>query len=201
MQEYLGQYQNTLNINRISWLALIPSIASIVFFNSAALAEADGWDNNWNFKRGGDKSVVLLQADLIKKGESDYYDNVGKITYTNYDYSNTTNTITDNSISNDSRTGAFNDVYSVGAINASTNSITIDGSNNDVMIDSNSEARESINSSISITESVLSRLGESESANGEAAPEEGTSDPEEDMNANSTTAFDNAIPTISIQPR
>ena len=199
VQDDADKNQNTFNINYLSRLIAIPVVASVIFFNRAALADADGWDNNWNFKRSGGKSVVLLQADLIKKAESDYYDNVGKITYTNYDYSNTTNNNTDNSISNDNRTGAFNDVYSVGAINASTNTITIDGSDNDVMIDSNSEARESINSSISITERVLSGLDNSESTNDEAAAEEGTSDTQQDMDTSATSVIDNIFPAILIE--
>lgn len=44
---------------------------------SLAHAE-DNWSSHYTIPNSTQKNVQLLQADLIKKGESDYYDNLGK---------------------------------------------------------------------------------------------------------------------------
>lgn len=49
------------------------SLASI----SLAHAE-DNWSSHYTIPNSTQKNVLLLQADLIKKGETDYYDNLGK---------------------------------------------------------------------------------------------------------------------------
>ncbi len=97
------------------------------------------WNGNWNLGTISRKTLSLQQADLIKKGEGNYYDGLGKTIIT------TTNNI-------DNRQGNFTTVEGdntgtltthsgseigqntnvIGAVNTSHNTITVDGSNNTV---------------------------------------------------------------------
>jgi hypothetical protein len=60
-------------------LASVSLILFSVFFLRTNSANAeDNWSSNYTLPSASQAGVQLLQADLIKKGESDYYDNLGQ---------------------------------------------------------------------------------------------------------------------------
>lgn len=65
-----------LSLKTLSSLSLILSTGFFLLTNSAN-AE-DNWSSNYTLPSSSQVGMQLLQADLIKKGESDYYDNLGQ---------------------------------------------------------------------------------------------------------------------------
>jgi hypothetical protein len=100
---------------------------------TAADVTVRDWSSNYSFSTAASKALILQQADLIKKAESDYYDGLGKTvigTVNNYDQQGIFNNVT-------ASTGAMvpiDDKYSVttsvGATNTSTTSVTNSGDGN-----------------------------------------------------------------------
>ena len=116
--------------------ALVLVASTPAMGGGTSLASPD-WNGSWAFRTSSSKQLHLLQADVIEKGEGDYYDNLGKTEY---------------NIHQDQRQGNFGDVTvesggqvdkvyhtgddigqntnTIGAVNTSTNEIRIDGSGN-----------------------------------------------------------------------
>lgn len=59
-------------------IGLLIFTMSIFSFESAVAT--DEWSSSYNFPYSNTKALRLQQADLIKKGESDYYNELGKTT-------------------------------------------------------------------------------------------------------------------------
>jgi len=101
------------------------------------------WGSNWTFPSPGRSTVGLLQSDLIEKQENDYYDGLGKVNMT-----------VNNDVTYDNRQGSFDNITAsgnasvdsathvgdeigqntnvIGAINNSSTSVEVQGSNNSV---------------------------------------------------------------------
>jgi hypothetical protein len=124
--------------------AAVLAVLQSVTFGQAENAGND-WSNSWSSTSSTDRVVKLQQADIIRKGESGYYKNLGK------NITNNTNTVYNQ---NDTRQGTFNDVNNegdgdvsivsrhgddigqntnvIGAVNNSSNTISIDGKGNTI---------------------------------------------------------------------
>jgi len=114
------------------------SAALLISFAYAGAAHAAGASNDWSesyqFPSSSDKSLALIQADLIKRAESDYYDSFGKATYNSNitynlsnDYSEETNvTCGDNTVC-DLSSSTTNTIAT-----QNNNNVTVDGNNNNV---------------------------------------------------------------------
>lgn len=121
---------------------------------TAAEVTSRDWSSNYSFSTAASKALILQQADLIKKAESDYYDGLGKTvigTVNNYDQQGIFNNVT-------ASTGAMvpiDDKYSVttsvGATNTSTTSVTNSGNGN-VDVSSGAESIGSQDGSVRIDE-------------------------------------------------
>ena len=53
-------------------------LSSYSLANTSLAYAEDNWSSHYTIPNSTQKNVLLLQADLIKKGETDYYDNLGK---------------------------------------------------------------------------------------------------------------------------
>ena len=65
--------------------ASIKTLASVslilfsgLFLRTSSASAEDNWSSSYTLPSSSQASVQLLQADLIKKGESEYYDNLGQ---------------------------------------------------------------------------------------------------------------------------
>lgn len=126
--------------------------ASAILFaamqHGLALADSidvgNDWGSNWTFPSPGRSTVGLLQADLIEKQENDYYDGLGKVNMT-----------VNNDVTYDNRQGSFDNITAsgsasvdttthigdeigqntnvIGAINNSSTTVEVQGSNNSVL--------------------------------------------------------------------
>lgn len=114
----------------------------------------DNWSSHYTIPNPTQKNVQLLQADLIKKGESDYYDNLGKTyigqmnTNTYYQEGNFNN-IDSTSNSNIDISSYNSKTSTIGSQNNSTTNITNTGQGV-IDVTNNSESLGSQNGSIDI---------------------------------------------------
>jgi hypothetical protein len=132
------------------------SFSSVLFvmfaYTGAALAAgaSNDWSESYQFPSSSDKSLVLIQADLIKRAESDYYDSFGKATYNSNitynlsnDYSEETNvSCGDNTICDLSSTSTST------IATQNNNNVTVDGNNNSVSTQLDATNTGSINAGI-----------------------------------------------------
>lgn len=144
---------------------------SILCLSPATLEAAD-WHSSWSAKNGGasDKTQQMLQADLIAKKDAGYYERIGENKNTYY----VTNNSTDNSTNstNDNRSGSFQETYSVGSLNASTSTVTIEGDGNAVNADNTANNDGAVNGSISAMPSAWDDLFQEVSLDaGDVSPE------------------------------
>lgn len=79
----------------------------------STLSPAVDWNGNYGFASNSDRNLRLLQSDLIRKGEGDYYDSIGKAPQ----YNVTTN--------NSSSTEIGQQTTTIGAVNTATNNIDV----------------------------------------------------------------------------
>ena len=103
---------------------------------------SNDWNSSWGFSSTAERSLRLLQADLIEKGEGDYYDQVG--TSYNTIYQNIQNDNSQGQMRVEASDGATIDVHNhtgddigqsnntnvIGAINQSETTIDIEGTDN-----------------------------------------------------------------------
>lgn len=168
-------------------------------FLTATGAWAEGWESagtNWTgsvgFSSSNDRQVRLNAADVIKKTENGFYDNLGPGDMTVNNYNTTTYDSRVGDITVDAATGAYVTVdprtgqnsgtstYTVGAINTTTSTTTIDGNGNSVNISSNSTSTGCQNGSVSVAQAFtaggidISAAGASSSTTVSARPESGT---------------------------
>lgn len=123
-------------MNRTSILKIVISIWGYISITHV-YATSDDWSKRWSPSESRVNSN-LTQANLIKLGESDYYDNMGKTTI-----NNNTNIGEQNNISNIGQ-----NTNSIGSINTSTNNISVDGSGNTTTVTNSSNSTGTIDSSI-----------------------------------------------------
>lgn len=101
---------------------------------------SDDWSSSWGFSSTSQENLRLLQADLIKKAEEGYYDSLGPAPIhitNNYDNRSGVVEVTAGdgaTIDVENHTGdeIGQNTNVIGAINNSTTTIDIDGSNNQV---------------------------------------------------------------------
>lgn len=78
----------------------------------STISPAADWNGSYGFSSSADRNLRLLQSDLIKKGEGDYYDGLGKTTY---NVSNSTST----------EIGEQTTTTTIGSVNTATNNIDV----------------------------------------------------------------------------
>lgn len=78
----------------------------------STLSPAADWNGSYGFSSTSDRNLRLLQSDLIRKGEGDYYDGLGK---TNYNVTNSSTT----------EIGQQNTTTTIGSVNTATNNIDV----------------------------------------------------------------------------
>lgn len=120
------------------------SFSSNLYAQNTFLASPD-WSGNYSFSSTGDRNLRLLQADILEKHEQGYYESLGKTTVNQY--VNTT-------VNNDNRYGKTTNA--IGAYNQSTNTVNINGSNNNLDISNSAESAGCQDASINISESGTS---------------------------------------------
>ena len=113
---------------------LITSLMMAIF--SPVLAHAAGpssdWTGAWDFPSVGSKNNILLQADLIKRAEEDYYSNIGRTTVNyNVTYDSSRNVNCSEGSTCDSIDLSDNETNAIGA--QVINSTEINGNNNSVI--------------------------------------------------------------------
>lgn len=139
-----------------------PMLLFTLLISQQAIAQtasqpSSDWSSSWAFTNNGLKTQRLLQADIIRKGEGDYYDNVGKTTMY---------------ITNDNRQGSFDNIQAtgdavvnvetvtgektgkktntIGSINTSTNEIFVDGTGNSIVLTNEATSTGCQNGSINL---------------------------------------------------
>ena len=125
-------------MSKCSIFFLIVSLGYSLANISCAYAE-DNWSARYTLPNYAQKSVQLLQADMIKKADSDYYDNVGK-TYigevntqyhigvmNTYNQEGNFNNLSELTNSTVDISGALSKTSSIGSLNNSSTSITNSG--------------------------------------------------------------------------
>jgi hypothetical protein len=103
---------------------------------SQGQSPSSGWNNVYGFGSPATVQQRLTQADLIAKGESDYYEGLGKTVVTNYSFSS----------------------YSVGSINQNTTTVSIVGEGNNATVNNEGFNSGNLNGSISWTDISDSRV-------------------------------------------
>ncbi|WP_279477761.1 hypothetical protein [Aureimonas sp. SK2] len=90
-------------------LGLPVAAANAQTTNNAAV----DWSGSYGFKSNADRNLRLLQADIIRKGEGDYYDSISKAPQYN---------VTNNSSSS---TEIGQQTTTIGSVNTATNNIDV----------------------------------------------------------------------------
>lgn len=129
-----------------------PSLNALVCITLLLLPEfsfSADWHSSWRARNGGTstKTQQMQQADLIAKEDAGYYDRIGENRNT-YNVTNNS-TVTSSTVNNDNRTGSFQETYSVGSLNASTSTISVEGSSNSINADNTARNEGTVNGSIS----------------------------------------------------
>lgn len=143
-----------ISIKIISSLLII--FCNESFLLTSNLDAEDNWSSNYTLPSSTQVNTQLLQADLIKKGESDYYDNLGT-TYigevNTYYQSGNFNNISSISDSNIDITSYYSTTSTIGS---QTNSTTvIDNSGSGVIdVTNTSDSVGDQDSSIKIIDSI-----------------------------------------------
>ncbi len=88
-------------------LLALPSAATAQSTNNAAV----DWSGSYGFKSNSDRNLRLLQSDFIRRGEGDYYDNLGKAPQYN--------------VTNTSSTEIGQQTTTIGSVNTATNNIDV----------------------------------------------------------------------------
>jgi len=114
-----------------------PLVSSLILaFITPLIAQAAGpssdWTGAWEFPSVSSKNNVLLQADLIKRAEEDYYSNIGRTTVNyNVTYDSSRNVNCSEGSTCDSIDLSNNETNAIGA--QVINSTEINGNNNSVI--------------------------------------------------------------------
>lgn len=104
----------------------------------STISPAADWNGSYGFSSSADRNLRLLQSDLIRKGEGDYYDGLGK---TNYNVTNSTST----------EIGQQNTTTTIGSVNTATNNIDVkDAFDIDLDLNNTSSNNGCLNGSVSI---------------------------------------------------
>lgn len=116
-------------------------------------ATKNDWSSNYGFSSATSKSVALTQADLIKKGESDYYDELGKSTtnigvMNTYDQQGIFNNV-ENQMGEMNLSDAYTESTSIGSQNNSSTDIANSGTGT-IDVTNASDSAGDLDSSVSL---------------------------------------------------
>lgn len=114
-------------------------------FESSAqntISPATDWNGNYNFSSTADRTLRMLQADMIEKREQGYYESLGKTTVNQTITNNTTNT-----------TEIGQNTNAIGSVNNTTTNIDLSGDNNNIDISSTSTSNGCQDGSVNIGQS------------------------------------------------
>jgi hypothetical protein len=122
------------SLKTLSSLSLI--LSSGLFLCTNSVNAEDNWSSNYTLPSSSQAGVQLLQADLIKKGESDYYDNLENLGQTQtyigqvntYYQEGNFNNISDISDSSIEIAGYYSTTSTIGSQTNSTTDIDNSGS-------------------------------------------------------------------------
>jgi hypothetical protein len=106
-------------------------------FSQSSVSPAADWNGNYGFSSASDRNLRLLQADMIKKGETDYYDGLGK---TNYNVITNNSVSTTNNVDNRSTSNIGQQTTAIGSVNSSTTNIDVRDSTN-IAVDTSSTSQ------------------------------------------------------------
>ena len=127
-----AQFTRNFDSNQFAYICVLLVIA-LMQFNSEANATSDEWSKRWSSSESRFNSH-LTQANLIKLGESQYYQNVGD---------SNTYIQEQNNIEN-----VGQKTNTIGSVNTSTNNITVSGNNVTTKVENAANTNGNVNGSI-----------------------------------------------------
>lgn len=122
-------------------IALFSFMLASPFVVHAAGPSSD-WSESWSFPSAGSKSQVLIQADMIKRAEEDYYDNFGKSTIKYYINNNSNLTVNNSYDYSETMTCGdgsqcdLSETTSTAIASQNNTTVNTDGRGNTVVVDS-----------------------------------------------------------------
>lgn len=125
------------------FISLVPTLVN-------AAGASNEWSDGYSFRSASDKQVQLLQADLIERKESGYYDNIGKSTI-NYTVDNRQGNFIGDTAEDANVSGlSYTTTSTVGSLTTVSNNIDLTGNNNTVTNTNTSESNGDMNASVNI---------------------------------------------------